>query len=198
MAFRVAVVFFASLLLMCREGLAYDGSTETFSFWSVELPVNGSVTIDLTDVNIHITKAAFSISGPPPNLNGKWARVMIETKPETNETSSESLQICYLSYDYKMMSEDLDLAFNKYHGHNVTFWLEKEEPEMGNTMPVVLSGYTTVFNPGTLSVNVIEPITIRSFQGTPDVRIKQDALDDPLNVKIDNEDPIDVKIVEEG
>ena len=171
----MVVVFLASLSLVCSEERVYDDDLiEANFFWSVELPVHeSSVTVELPS-KLHVTKAAFSISGPPQDLTGKWARVMMGKNmynTTTNTSYLDTHQICYLSHDYGILSESLDIVIDNHYAPNVTFLIEDDDEEM--VMPVVLSGYRTILV-GFWPVHVIQPVTVDHIRETPYVKILQD------------------------
>ena len=83
-------------------------------------------------------------------MTDTWARVMLLRPSPTWQAN----QICYLTSEYGLTSQSLDLTFEAEY--ELKFWMEGSESQFNETYPVVLSGY---FSPRVLEAAIVEDRT---------------------------------------
>ena len=138
----------AKFCIILLVSLLFGRATKAVSnnhFWSVEIPANGTAKIYLQrDYIYHITKAEFNIPRSGQLRPGiTWAKVILH-ESSIDGGWRQDTQISYLTNQYGMKRENLDLRFQGTLGSGYLLMCRVEGENFANeTFPVVLTGYLT-------------------------------------------------------
>ena len=182
------------------------------SFWNIEVSANNYTTSILDPYGneiLHLTKAELSINGSL-STQSIWARVMVNVTCKSQYDEREiwiagNSQICYLTTQYGLHSQNLDFLFDPLLINNkdchsyvdvpaflmLTFWQESSPFE--NEIPVMLSGYVTnryqkvtVENDDSIKVHMYSaannPIYVKQTQNDGSIQGKESIFKGPYQV----------------
>ena len=146
----------AKFCIILLVSLLFGRATKAVSnnhFWSVEIPANGTAKTYLQrDYIYHITKAEFNF---PRSGNKRrpragqvkegitWAKVILH-ESSIDGGWRQDTQICYLTNQYGVTNQNLDLRFQGTLGSGYLLIFRVDGENFANeTFPVVLTGYLT-------------------------------------------------------